>query len=49
MNEASRLFDHHLKIFLEEHSSAKVNAELTAEFKVQKNDEEIIDIKYFQT
>lgn len=49
MNDAQRVFKSQLQTYLTEHTSAKVNSELVAEFVMQKHGEEVTDVKYFSS
>ena len=49
MTDAATLFEHKIKEVLKEHNSLKVDTVLAAEYSIVKNDEEVIEIKYFNT
>ena len=49
MTDAATLFEHKIKEALKEHNALKVDTVLAAEYSIVKNDDEVIEIKYFNT
>lgn len=49
LNDAQSLFETKIKSALQEYNSLKVNAELAAEYIIEKSDSVSVDVKYFNT
>ena len=49
LRDASSIFETKMKVAMNELDAVYINTVFAAEFKIVKKDEEIIDIKYFNT